>query len=79
MNRAFFEPFRLEFTQRNPSNNDVQFSSIAVWSNLYNRFDNGILPREYFLNSAMNLKERSQVFRELSQRMVNSPLFTQYF
>ncbi|KAI3410155.1 hypothetical protein GPALN_006513 [Globodera pallida] len=54
---------------------DLNLSSIAVWTNLYNRFDIGIQSREYLNDIVMNTKLHVQSMKTASDLENSRPAF----
>lgn len=52
--------------------NELQLSSLTAWTNMYNRFDVGIQPREYLSDLAYDVKQRVNILKEFTEKPVNS-------
>lgn len=67
---------------RFPIQNDISFltdvdirpQNFIVWSALYNRFDSGIQPREYFSDTALAIHDHIQFLEDSIEEKLNGNL-----
>ena len=68
-------PFYRQDSVLFPCDNELQPSSFVVWTKLYNRFDSGIQPREYFADTVADTKTRIQFLSELLEQKPSTNSF----